>query len=181
MLQGYCEWHHVIPRCLGGLDTESNLVKLTAREHFIVHKLLCEIYPNNKKLHDAVWCMIHLVNKKHQRGYVVSNREYEQARKLFSEVSSIRQKGQKLSEEHKQKLSLAAKTRKTRIPIKHSDETKQKLSALWKGSTRSLEDRKKISAGQRGKKRKIVTCPHCGKSGGNNGMSNWHFDKCRNK
>jgi hypothetical protein len=181
-LTGYVEKHHVIPRCLEGSNDISNIVELTAREHFIVHKLLCEIYPNEPKLVYAYWMMSRNVsNSRYKREYRVSNRDYEQARKLFSEVSSIRQKGQKLSEEHKQKLSLAAKTRKTRIPIKHSDETKQKLSALWKGSTRSLEDRKKISAGQRGKKRKIVTCPHCGKSGGNNGMSNWHFDKCRNK
>jgi hypothetical protein len=180
ILTGYVEKHHVIPRCLGGLDEIENLVELTAREHFIVHKLLCEIYPNEPKLVYAYWMMSRNVsNSRYKREYRVSNRDYERARKLFSEVSSIRQKGQKLSEEHKQKLSLAAKTRKTRIPIKHSDETKQRLSALWKDTTRSLEDRKKISDGQRGKKRNIVTCPHCNKSGGQNGMTQWHFDKCK--
>ena len=57
MLQGYYEWHHVIPRCLGGTDDKSNLVELTAREHFIVHKLLCKIYPNEHKLVYAYWMM----------------------------------------------------------------------------------------------------------------------------
>ena len=181
-LQGYREQHHVIPRCLGGTDDKSNLVELTAREHFIVHKLLCEIYPNEHKLVYAYWMMSRNVsNSKYKRDYSVSNRDYEQAKKLFSEVSSIRQKGQKLSEEHKQKLRIAAKTRKTRAPIKHSTETKQKLSSLWKGTTRSLEDRKKISDGQRGKKHKIIKCPHCFKEGGNRTMKRWHFDNCRNK
>ena len=31
----YVECHHIVPRCMGGLDVSSNLVYLTAREHFI--------------------------------------------------------------------------------------------------------------------------------------------------
>jgi len=181
-LQGYRERHHVIPRCLGGTNETENLVDLTAREHFIVHKLLCEMYPTESKLVYAYWMMSRTVsNSKYKREYHISNREYERVKQLFSEVSSKQQKGKSLTDEHKKALSKAAKTRKTRIPIKHSEETKQKLSARWKGTTRSLEDRKKISDGQRGKKRNIVTCPYCGKSGGSNGMSQWHFEKCRNK
>jgi hypothetical protein len=26
-----------------------------------------------------------------------------------------------------------------------------------------------------------LTCPHCGKSGGNSLMTRYHFDKCKNK
>jgi 5-methylcytosine-specific restriction endonuclease McrA len=37
---GYSEKHHIIPRSLGGDDSISNVVKLTARAHFICHKLL---------------------------------------------------------------------------------------------------------------------------------------------
>jgi hypothetical protein len=39
-LEGYSERHHIIPKSLGGLDDKSNLVDLTAREHFICHLLL---------------------------------------------------------------------------------------------------------------------------------------------
>jgi hypothetical protein len=181
-LQGYREKHHVIPRCMGGVDTADNLVELTAREHFIIHKLLVEIYPTESKLVYAYWMMSRNVsNSNYKREYRVSSRDYEYARKLFSEVSSKHQKGKRLTDEHKKALSIAAATRKTRSPIKHSDETKHKLSVLWKGTTRSIEDRQKISAGQLGKKRKIVTCPHCGKTGGNNGMAQWHFEKCKFK
>ena len=181
-LQGYRERHHVIPRCMGGVDTANNLVELTAREHFIIHKLLVEIYPAESKLVYAYWMMSRNVsNLKYKREYRVSSIDYEYARKIFSEVSSNQQKGKRLTDEHKLALSIAAKTRKTRTPIKHSEETKQKLSKLWKGTTRSKEDRKKISEGQLGKKRKIVTCPHCGKTGGNNGMAQWHFEKCKFK
>jgi hypothetical protein len=187
-LQGYREKHHVIPRCMGGSDAPSNLIELTAREHFIVHKLLVQIYPDVYKLVYAYWMMSRNVsNSKYEREYKVSNRDYERARKLFSEVSSVKQKGRRLSDKHKQKLSLAAKTRKTRTPIKHSKETKQKLRSLWLGTTRSIEDRKKISEGQLGKKKgpyviknkpEYIQCPHCNKIGSPRGLKRWHFDNC---
>lgn len=53
-LDGYKERHHIIPRCMGGADDKNNFVELTAREHFIAHRLLTKIYPNVKGLHYAV-------------------------------------------------------------------------------------------------------------------------------
>ena len=49
-IECYVEKHHIIPRCLGGSDNESNLIKFTPEEHFLAHKLLTKIYPNNLKL-----------------------------------------------------------------------------------------------------------------------------------
>lgn len=37
---GYSELHHIIPKSLGGSDAAINLIRLTAREHFLVHFLL---------------------------------------------------------------------------------------------------------------------------------------------
>jgi hypothetical protein len=39
----YKETHHIIPRSMGGDNSSNNLVDLTAREHFICHKLLVRI------------------------------------------------------------------------------------------------------------------------------------------
>jgi hypothetical protein len=36
----YTERHHIIPKSIGGTNDSENLVFLTAREHFICHKLL---------------------------------------------------------------------------------------------------------------------------------------------
>lgn len=47
---GYTEKHHIVPRCMGGSNEKTNLVRLTARAHFVVHRLLCKIYPSNGKL-----------------------------------------------------------------------------------------------------------------------------------
>ena len=101
-LQGYYERHHVIPRCLGGTNEKHNLVELTAREHFLIHKLLCEMYPDQSKLVYAYWMMSRNVsNSKYTRNYHVSNREYERVKQLFSKTSSTQQKGKIFSDDHK--------------------------------------------------------------------------------
>jgi hypothetical protein len=52
----YYEAHHIIPLCMGGEGKTSqwkwhtNVVLLTAREHFLCHWLLHRIYPENIKL-----------------------------------------------------------------------------------------------------------------------------------
>ena len=45
ILDGYGEFHHVTPRCMGGNDESDNLVKLTPEEHFLAHQLLVKMYP----------------------------------------------------------------------------------------------------------------------------------------
>lgn len=44
----YSERHHIHPKCLGGDDSEENLVYLSARIHFLAHLLLYRIYKDNK-------------------------------------------------------------------------------------------------------------------------------------
>jgi hypothetical protein len=70
----YFESHHIIPKCLTGSNDKTNLVLLTAREHYVAHKLLCEIYIDNVKLHYAMWAMINGVTKR--TGYRVTSWDY---------------------------------------------------------------------------------------------------------
>jgi hypothetical protein len=49
-LQCYAEKHHIVPTCIGGPDTEENLVELTPEEHYVAHQLLVRIHPNESKL-----------------------------------------------------------------------------------------------------------------------------------
>jgi len=83
VLEGYTETHHIIPKCLGGEDTEDNLVKLTAKEHFMCHKLLCEIYPEETKLWYALWLMAIGKQKTKIHPYKIGSREYETLRLRF--------------------------------------------------------------------------------------------------
>ena len=40
----YYETHHIVPRCQGGNNSKDNLVKLTAKEHYLAHALLAKHY-----------------------------------------------------------------------------------------------------------------------------------------
>lgn len=104
---GYVEKHHIIPKCLGGSDTKENLVELTAREHFICHMLLCEIYPSNIDLSYALFLMSINKNKKDQGRYKVSSRTYDRIKTEWNKFSKGRKKPNGFSE----KISIALKNR----------------------------------------------------------------------
>lgn len=67
----YYELHHIVPRCLGGLDTPENLVLLTAREHYLAHALLWRARPTSSKLALAFFMMANV------RGKKIPARQYE--------------------------------------------------------------------------------------------------------
>jgi hypothetical protein len=81
----YYELHHIVPKCLGGTNEKSNLVLLTAREHYICHMLLVEVYPNNKKILYAADDM-HVI--KSGRNYKVSSRLYNSIKEKLRLVKS---------------------------------------------------------------------------------------------
>lgn len=96
---GYTEEHHIIPRSLGGTDDTSNLVKLTAKEHFICHLLLTKMYVKGS---DEYYKMGHaflmmLVSSKNQKRYVTS-RKYEHLKVSFSDRMSVLQTGKNNSQ-----------------------------------------------------------------------------------
>lgn len=43
-LTEYSERHHIIPKCIGGTDDDSNIAYLTPEEHFVAHQLLVKIH-----------------------------------------------------------------------------------------------------------------------------------------
>lgn len=58
----YYEFHHVIPKSLGGLDDDFNVIPLTAREHILAHYLLCDIYSTGKAHYAMLNALSFLVN-----------------------------------------------------------------------------------------------------------------------
>lgn len=57
VITGYAERHHVIPRCLGGTNDRSNIVRLTPEEHFLIHLLLVKMHPGHAGLVSAVFLL----------------------------------------------------------------------------------------------------------------------------
>lgn len=83
-LEGYVEKHHIIPKCMNGTNKPNNLVDLTAREHFLIHWLLHEMYPENSDLRYAFWSMCR--NSDNQQRYKPSSRVYEYAKHKMLEI-----------------------------------------------------------------------------------------------
>jgi hypothetical protein len=133
----YYEQHHIVPKCIGGLEDKENLILLTAREHFIVHKLLCEIYPDNNKLFFAYRMMAIMKSIDHTRDYKISSHEFERIR-----LQSNNRLQQIISEN--------PNWGKWNIGKVRSNEFKQHLSNINKGTRASLETRKKNSDAHRG-------------------------------
>lgn len=151
----YYEAHHIIPRCLGGEGrhsqwrTHENLVLLTAREHYVAHKLLCHIYPDNLKLMRAFYAMLTMKSK--GRDYRVCSREYQEIRLLISKnMSGANNPIHRIENPFKNPVILE-KIRQSRIGFRHSEVTKQKLSQVAKDRVFSDETKLKISESNKGK------------------------------
>lgn len=103
--EGYVERHHIVPRSLGGSDEQSNLVDLTAREHYICHLLLSKIYNKGTseyyKMIKAYNMMCFAKNLHHVRDYKINSRIYASLRQEFSKGMSISQRGKNNSQYEK--------------------------------------------------------------------------------
>lgn len=130
-LNGYVERHHIIPKCMGGLNGD-NLVELTPREHFICHRLLVRMTDDPKTKKALQWALHRMMFSKadtHESRYVPNGHVFEKLRYEFNED---RKKPRVLSEEHRAKIIAFNQSRKGR---KLSDETRAKMSAARMGRT----------------------------------------------
>ena len=85
----YYEKHHIVPRSLGGKDTENNLVLLTAREHYLAHYLLWKFLPCKSTVYAF---MLMNSNCERKSVHILSSKMYEEIRKQFTLESKILQK-----------------------------------------------------------------------------------------
>lgn len=92
----YYEKHHILPRCMNGDNSKDNLVLLTAREHFVAHKLLHYIYPSNSSIFFAYFVMSTFKKGVYvNRNYSISSREYERLKIIHKHFLSENMKGEK--------------------------------------------------------------------------------------
>ena len=75
----YLEKHHIIPSSLGGLNDHSNIVALTAREHFIAHMLLIRML-DDVKYKNKMRFALHRLSNNHSNNLKNNSLMYEKAR-----------------------------------------------------------------------------------------------------
>ena len=90
-LNGYTEKHHIIPKCLGGNNESANIVRLTAREHFICHKLLTRMVTGQARYKMLEALAIFANNR--NRKLKLNSRDIAMIRESNATASSIRNKG----------------------------------------------------------------------------------------
>lgn len=130
---GYTECHHIIPRSLGGSNSKSNIVRLTAKEHRLVHILLPKMVKtkkHTKSMWYALWMIIRAENN-YQKRNLSKGTFYQLAKEEIAKATSKLHKNKFISFETKQKMSEKAKKRKL------SDETKKKISQSLLGNIRA--------------------------------------------
>lgn len=180
-VEGYKEVHHIVPKCLGGSDANHNKIELTAKEHFIAHLLLTEIYPRSSKLKYALWMMATMETGNQER-YRVSSNLY----RLIKESISTK------TEEHKNGISEGLKRayaegrRKTRKGTKMPKWVGKKISASKKGMVstnkgKKMTDEQKQMRSQTLKNRPYIECPYCKRSSNGVAFKRYHFENCKLK
>jgi hypothetical protein len=160
---GYLEEHHIIPRFMKGSNKKSNLVKLTAKEHFIVHLLLTKMFEKDTKFYfSAVYAFqMMTVNTRNQER--VHSRMFEVMKKEFSRIKSIKFSGsgnpfygKTHSEETKEKIVAANARTKDIRSTKFSGENNPMFGVTGEhhprfGTLHNEETKKKIGDANRGK------------------------------
>lgn len=150
-LEGYVERHHVVPRCMGGSDDVSNIVVLTAREHFVAHQLLVKMYPSVGGLIAAVRFLTST-----RQGNPVTNRMYAWLRIRHATEMSRINKGKKMTPEQ------IAKAAASHLGKKRSEETRKKISVAMSGKTWTSVQKESLKHGRQlqNQARKEAGIPH---------------------
>lgn len=110
----YTEKHHIIPKSLGGNNNNDNIVKLTAREHFVCHLLLTKMTEgiDRNKMISAVFFLTGRGKATNRKNIIKSSRLYAKLKEEHAKFVSSIKKGCKQparTTEARQRLS-ASKT-----------------------------------------------------------------------
>lgn len=131
----YTEKHHIVPECFykirkrkgpagmleGDANAKTNLVRLTAREHFICHVLLIKMTSGIMR-HKMVLGATGMKRSTNHQSRYLNSRLYEMVRKECQSIFSDLNLGRKHSAETRAKVSAAGQGRI------QSEETKRKRS-----------------------------------------------------
>ena len=188
----YTEKHHIIPKSLGGGNSKDNLAVLTAREHFICHRLLVRMTTGNYR-HKMINAAIGMKRNKNGARYI-NSRLYDITKLEYAKVMSERRKGSKASLELRARLSAIHTGQGNGMyGKKQSEITKQKIrearalqdNSHLSGRIITPEWRQKISdtlkngSSTKGKAKPVHQCIHCGGIYSRSMLNRWHGTNCK--
>lgn len=193
-MHDYTEKHHIIPKSLGGDNTEKNLVNLTAREHFICHWLLTKMTSDTarKKMIYALRMMRAQNQNLKRYNTKITARVYEKIKEENAKDARADQIGRISTRKGKtyqeiygaEKASQLQQSHSLTMKGKNQGKTYEEIHGINKAKyLRELRANQKRGKPSVLKGQHLVTtcCPHCGKEGGINAMKRWHFNNCKHR
>jgi hypothetical protein len=182
-ISNYYEYHHIIPRSLGGTDDKDNLIKLSAREHYIAHWLLWKSYRNYSMT--SAFMMMYVSNKKQIRYY--NSKLYESLKSEYSKIQSENMSGENNpfygknhTEESKLKMSLSKSGINNSWNTGLSKESNEILQEIGKSISNAVKGMRHWTNGVNNIK--SFTCPCDGWYIGRSPNENFkHCDKIKSK
>lgn len=189
---GYTETHHILPRSMGGSDNSPNLVKLTAKAHFICHVLLIKM-TSGRNLIKMKYALTLMIGKNHLKR---TSRFYSDARLGWTQSEDhvnkrvASKKGYKHNAETIKKLCLAANNREVvyktcicGVTIDSGNYAKYHGDNCGKTGLCPITDEQKIKISLANKNRVLPKheCPHCKILVDMGNYNRWHGDKCKQK
>lgn len=140
----YFESHHIIPKSLGGSNAKSNLVLLTAKEHYMCHLLLPKMCNSSDHKRRMVYAYMQLSCQanKYRVSHQYHSRSYERFRLSYVEDisgSNCYMYGVSKTAEQRSKISqtriansTGAGNKNPMFGKKHTSESKAKMSEVKK-------------------------------------------------
>lgn len=161
-----------MPKAKGGTDDPSNLIALTAREHFIAHWILWRAY-RDRQTCDAFWLM------KHTRGVNINSRTYQRLKEDRAEIwrKRMTEKNPMDDPDIRQRQSEGLKNRWKENPEIVAARGK-KIAAALRGGTQTEESNRKRRETLAGRYIPPVSCLVCRSVGGVPTMTRWHLRGC---
>lgn len=119
------ERHHIIPKSLGGSNSASNIVTVSPRTHFILHKLLCRMVSQEKHRRSMYYAIFQMMNRKI---CYFTSRDYEKVRLSIKSIMK----------EHNPMFNtdVSSKFRKTRP--EQSEVASKRNNTYWSSRARPL-------------------------------------------
>lgn len=130
----YYENHHIIPRSIGGTNSKDNLVLLTAKEHYVCHRLLLKMVEGGAR--SKMYAALTFLQGRHKASEypAYSARKYESDRKRCVVTGRDHHLyGKPVSEKRIQRMKSLVGEKALFYGRKHTEETKQAMSLAKKG------------------------------------------------
>ena len=149
LIEGYVEKHHVIPRCMGGIDGE--VVALTPEEHYGAHQLLVKIYSNEQKLIYAAKMMTVKAPDHKRRNNKLYGWLKRKWSKEFSHTDDFKKRASDRMKEDNPNYKLSEEQIKKKVEKQRQTMQKIGYSKPWLGTKQTKDQKQKQSERQKGK------------------------------